>query len=616
MVTSQELRQKYIEFFKARGHKEIPSAPLVPENDPTTLFVSAGMQPMLPYLLGELHSLGTRIVDSQKCVRTADINEVGDNRHQTFFEMLGNWSFGDYFKKEQLPWIFEFLMEVASLDPNRFYVTVFAGDEKYNLPQDKESAEIWKELFAKQNIDSKDVTLGSLENASEVGMRGGRIFYYDQKKNWWSRYSTIDAMPEGEPGGPNSEMFYEFPETEHNSKYGKYCHPNCDCGRFLEIGNSVFMQYQKQADGSLKELPNKNVDYGGGLERLVMVRSNQFDVYQTDLFLPIIKKIEEMSGKKYTASPKEFRIIADHLRAAIFIIAGGVEPANKDRSYVLRRLIRRAALQLKRLSVTSLEFAGKEVAEAFIDLMSPIYPELESNRIKMIQIIEAEVRKFDQTLNKGIKEFNRLTTIDGRTAFDLFQTYGFPLELTRELAQEKGLKVDSAEFQKEFEKHQDLSRTASAGMFKGGLADHSEGVTKYHTATHLLHAALRQILGNHVEQKGSNLTAERLRFDFSQPEKLTEEQIKQVEDLVNEKIKENLPVTSEVVDKEAALQSGALAFFGDKYGNKVTVYRIGGYSNEICGGPHTTSTGQLGQFKIIKEESAGAGIRRVYATLS
>lgn len=634
-MTSGELREKYIDFFVKKGHKEIPSAPLVPENDPTTLFVSAGMQPMLPYLLGESHPLGTRIVDSQKCVRTADIDEVGDNRHQTFFEMLGNWSFGDYYKKEQLPWIFEFLMEFANLDPNRFYVTVFAGDEKYNLPEDKESTKIWKELFATKGINAKDVILGSLENAAEVGMQGGKIFYYDQRKNWWSRFSTIDAMPEGEPGGPNSEMFYEFTEIEHNPKYGKFCHPNCDCGRYLEIGNSVFMQYQKQADGSLKELPNKNVDYGGGLERLVMAKNNQFDVYQTDPFLPIIKKIEEISQKKYDEHKRDFRVIADHIKAAVFIAGDQIIPSNQGQGYILRRLIRRVARKGKALKINHLFI--HLLIDTVIDIYSQQYPGLKENSSFIQETLAKEEEKFqvplegiehfridleaaiEHGLNKKIKDVSMISSpgvVSGVYVYELFQTYGVPSDLSIEVIQELGLQFNQAEYDEAFRKHQELSRTASAGMFKGGLADHSEEVTKYHTATHLLHAALRQILGNHVQQKGSNLTVERLRFDFSNPEKLTEEQIKQLKELVNEKIKENLTVTSEVMDKDSALQSGALAFFGDKYGDKVTVYSAGDFSKEICGGPHVSSTKELGNFKIIKEESAGAGIRRIYATLS
>lgn len=628
-MTSKELRQKYLDFFKARGHKEIPSAPLVPENDPTTLFTSSGMQPMVPYLLGQKHPEGIRLVDSQPCFRAQDIEDVGNNRHTTLFEMLGNWSLGDYFKKEQLPWIFEFLIKEVGINPNKLYVSVFAGDEKYHIPKDTESANIWKELFVQQNIEAKEVDLGSLEHAAEIGTQGGRIFYYDQKKNWWSRVGSIEAMPAGEPGGPNSEMFYEFSEIEHDRKYGKYCHPNCDCGHFLEIGNSVFMEYQKQADGSLKELPNKNVDFGGGLERLVAVSNKDSDIFKIDLFWPIIEEFQKDSiGIKYGSDEqftKNLRIVADHLKASVFLIKNGVTPSNKLQGYVLRRLLRRAAAKMTSAPgpmPQTLSSLSKKVIDIYKD--TDYFSEHDKDLIA--PVIEEELNRFAKTLDRGLKEFNKLAEVNGKIAFDLFQTYGFPLELTEELAQEKGLKINREEFKEEFEKHKELSRTASAGMFKGGLADHSEITTKYHTATHLLHAALRQILGDHVEQKGSNITAERLRFDFSLPDKLTEEQIKQVEDLVNEKITENLSVTSETMTKDEALESGALGFFIEKYGNTVTVYTIGNpsipsghsgslFSKEICGGPHVEHTGQLGHFQIIKEESAGAGVRRIYATI-
>lgn len=624
-MTSQELRQKYLEFFKAKGHKEIPSASLVPENDPTTLFTSSGMQPMVPYLLGQKHPEGTRLVDSQPCFRAQDIEDVGDNRHTTLFEMLGNWSLGDYFKKEQLPWIFEFLIKEVGIDHNKLYITVFAGDEKYQIPKDTESANIWKELFAQQNIEAKEVDLGSLENAAEVGMQGGRIFYYDQKKNWWSRANSIDNMPAGEPGGPNSEMFYEFEEINHDPKYGKYCHPNCDCGRYVEIGNSVFMEYQKTTDGSLKELPNKNVDFGGGFERLLAASNKNPDMFKIDVLWPIIQTIEKVTHKNYSDSKSSMQVIADHLKAAIFLAHAGVLPGNKFQGYIMRRLIRRAVLKMRQLDIVPADVISP-VCQSIVDIYQETYLK-EAPINQFASIIGEEVKKFLQTLDRGLKEFNKLTDINGKIAFDLFQTYGFPLELTEELAQDKGLHIDHEEFGQEFEKHKELSRTASAGMFKGGLGEQSEEATKYHTATHLLHAALRQILGTHVQQKGSNITTERLRFDFSHPEKLTEEQIKQVEDLVNEKIKESLPVSMELMSKDEALQSGALGFFIEKYGDQVKVYTIGNpstpsgrsgspFSREICGGPHVENTNQLGKFTITKEESASAGVRRIYAVLS
>lgn len=581
-MTSDELRQKYLKFFEKKGHKIIPSASLVPEHDPSVLFTTAGMHPLVPYLLGQPHPAGKRLVNYQKCLRTDDIDEVGDAIHHTFFEMLGNWSLGDYWKQEAIAYSYEFLTKELQLEPERIYVTCFGGDK--DAPKDIESAEIWKSL----------------------GIPDERIYFYGKKENWWG--------PVGETGpcGPDTEIFYELPSQPCSPN----CQPSCNCGHFSEIWNDVFMQYNKTAEGKFEPLKQKNVDTGMGLERVLAVAQGLDDDYQTELFLPAIQKIEELSNLKYTDHLKEFRINADHLRAAVFIIADGVAPSNKERGYVLRRLIRRAALQLKRLDITDLKKAGLEIAEVFIQIMGPVYPELENNHTSIIQIIEVEINKFNQTLDRGLKEFNKLPEINGKIAFDLFQTYGFPLELTEELAAEKGFKIDPEEFRKEFEKHRELSRKLSAGMFKGGLGEQSEVTTKYHTATHLLHAALRQILGEHVQQKGSNITTERLRFDFSHPEKLTEEQLKQVENLVNQKIKENLPVSDEEMDKEDALKCGALGFFTEKYGDRVRVYSISDFSKEICGGPHIKNTGELGAFKIIKEESAGAGIRRIYAILS
>lgn len=581
-MTSGELRKKYLKFFESRGHKVIPSASLVPENDPSVLFTTAGMHPLVPHLLGQPHLAGKRLTNVQKCVRTDDIDEVGDAIHHTFFEMLGNWSLGDYWKKEAITWSYEFLTQELKLDPNRLYVTCFSGDE--DAPKDTESAETWESL----------------------GIPKERIFFYGKKENWWG--------PVGETGpcGPDTEMFYEFP----GKPCGPNCQPSCNCGHFSEIWNDVFMQYNKTKEGKFEPLKQRNVDTGMGLERALAVANGLDDDYQTDLFAPIIETIVQVTGKKYEENKKEFRIIADHLRAAVFIIADGVEPSNKERGYVLRRLIRRSVVQLKKLGVKPLKDAGKEIAEAVINLMKGAYHELEKNYPHIIQTLENEIKKFNQTLEKGLNEFNKLSSINGKIAFDLFQTYGFPLELTEELVAEKGFKIDPEEFRKEFEKHKELSRAASAGMFKGGLGEQSEITTKYHTATHLLHTALRKTVGTHVAQKGSNITSERLRFDFSHPEKLTDEQLKEVEDLVNQKIKENLPVSFEEMNKEDALNCGALGFFTEKYGDRVRVYSISEFSKEICGGPHANSTGELGTFKITKEESAGAGIRRIYAILN
>ncbi len=580
-MTSADVRRKFIEFYKARGHAEMPSAPLVPENDPTTLFTSSGMQPLVPNLLGQPHPLGTRIVDSQKCFRAQDIEEVGDNRHTTFFEMLGNWSLGDYFKKEQLPWVWEFLIKELGLAKERLYVSVLKGDE--------ESVNIWKKL----------------------GVAEEKIFPYGVEKNWWSRSGEPDKMPTGEPGGPDSEVFFDFGAELGLHDRAWPCHPNCDCGRFMEIANSVFMQYRKRQDGSLEELPNKNVDFGGGLERLVAATEDTPDVFDTDLFIPIIDVIERVANKKYKERAQEMRILADHMKAAVMMIADGVEPSNKMQGYVLRRLIRRAMLYGRNLGFD----AWGELVDPVVMIYYEAYPEVSKNVDRIRQFLSEEALRFGRMLERGLREIEKVTAIDGKTAFFLYESYGFPWEMTEEIALQRKQHIDHAQFEEEFKKHQELSRTAAKGMFKGGLADQSEKTTKLHTATHLLHVALRNILGDHVQQKGSNITAERLRFDFSHPDKLTKEEIEGIEGLVNDKIKENLPVSFDVMTYEEAIKVGALAFFGERYPEKVNVYTMGAFSREICGGPHVPATGQLGTFKIIKEESAGAGVRRIYAVV-
>lgn len=643
-MNSKEIRQKYLDFFAKRGHAVIPSASLVPENDPTTLFTSSGMQPLVPYLLGEPHPLGKRLVDSQKSFRTDDIEEVGDNRHDTFFEMLGNWSLGDYFKKEQLAWFFEFLTsktEGVGLDPKRLYVSVFVGDEKNNVPRDNEAVQIWKEIFARFGIEAKDVELITEAQGGELGMQGGRIFYYEAKKNWWSRSGGPDKMPPGEPGGPDSEVFYDFfPELGEKCLmpgFGKYCHPNCDCGRFMEVGNSVFMEYQKQPDGTFKKLPQQNVDFGGGLERISAAAISSPDIFCTDLFQPAIQVLEAASGKNYQATEdksilKSFRIVADHLRAATFMLAAGVLPANKERGYILRRLLRRAVIHGRQLANNgSGDWLGK-VIEAYIEHFGIIYSELKENRTQILEAAKTEQDKFAQTLDKGLKEFEHRIgagKVTGKDAFDLYQSYGFPWELTEEIVKQRGLEVDRSEFQNEFLKHQELSRTASAGAFKGGLADASEQVTRLHTTHHLLLKALQIVLGGHVKQRGSNITGERLRIDFSHTAKMTEEEKKKVEEIVNQKIAEDLPVTRSVLDKNEAEKLGAEHEFGQKYPDKVSVYSVGpkdamqdnpkfaeAYSIEFCGGPHVTHTGEIkGTFKIQKEEAVAAGIRRIKGVL-
>ncbi len=632
-MTTNELRQKYLDFFSTRGgkldHTAISSASLIPENDPTTLFTGSGMQPMVPYLLGEKHPQGTRITDSQKCFRAVDMDEVGDNRHTTFFEMLGNWSLGDYFKKEQIEWMFEFLTSEIGIDPSRLYITCFIGDEKNDIPKDEESAKIWQDLFATKNI-----TAGIVDDAGENGMQGGRIFYYSAKKNWWSRTGVPENMPEGEPGGPDSEMFWDFGEHLGLHKKSEWkdepCHPNCDCGRFVEIGNNVFMQYKKVANG-FEKLAQPNVDFGGGLERMGMALLDNPDIFALDIFENAKNTIEELSGKKYGVDKKEtyaYRVILDHLRAATFLIADGAIPSNKDQGYFTRRLIRRAVRFGNDLGVG--ELFTKHIAESYIDLYQDIYPDLLEKKALILGELKKEEEKFSKTLEKGMKEFRTIieTRINGvsvdkklasHSVFTLYTTYGFPIELIIELAKEKGLEVDIGAFERDMKKHQELSRSGAEQKFKGGLADHGEMSTKYHTATHLLHSALRKVLGDHVAQKGSNITAERLRFDFTHPDKMTPEQIQAVEKIVNDAIEKDLPVSLEEMTVEEAKAKGAIGLFGDKYGDRVKVYTIGADDNyvsrEICGGPHVEHIGNLGHFVIKKEESSSAGIRRIKAVL-
>lgn len=604
-MKSAEIRKRFLSFYSDRGHVLIPSASLVPENDPSTLFTSSGMQPLIPYLLGQPHPSGKRLVDCQKAFRSGDIEEVGDNRHQTFFEMLGNWSLGDYFKKEQLPWIFEFLTQNLGLDPQRLYVTVFEGTG--NVPKDEESVGIWKDIFSGMRINARI---------------GERIFLYPASKNWWSRSGEPDKMPPGEPGGPDSEVFYDFGADlklhEKSSFAETKCHPNCDCGRYLEIANSVFMQYQKMTDGSLAELPQKNVDFGGGLERMTAAAQNLPDVFATDCFSPIIQVLESLSKKTYLSNSENTRsmqIIADHARGSVMMMADGVLPGNKQQGYVLRRLVRRLLLYGRNLGLVSdWKYIGKLV-DPVLEIYSSTYGELVGKSAGIKQILEEEAVRFGKTLEKGLREIDKIPRITGSTAFKLYETYGFPWEMTEEIARQKGQNPHKSAFEKEFKKHQELSRTAAAGMFKGGLADHSEQVTMLHTATHLMHQALRNVLGNHVAQKGSNITSERLRFDFSHSVKLTPGQLNEITAIVNDRIHEDLPVVYTVMSYEQAIQQNALAFFGERYPETVKVYSVGTFSKEICGGPHVERTGVLGEFTIIKEESAGSGIRRIYATV-
>ncbi len=612
-MTANDVREKYLKFFEKKGHKIIAPAPLIPENDSTTLFTSSGMQPLVPYLMGEPHPEGTRLTDSQPSLRIQDIEEVGDNRHTTFFEMLGNWSLGDYFKTEQLEWIFTFLTnkeEGLGLDPKRLYVTVFEGDSE--VEKDYTSIGIWKEIFNSVGLTAEE---------------GKRIFAYAAKKNWWSRSGTPPEMPAGEIGGPDSEIFYDFGEDlklhENSPWKGEPCHPNCDCGRFLEIGNSVFIQYKKNTDGTLSELHQKNVDFGGGLERLTAASINNRDIFETDLFKPIVEKIQDITGKSYSDPENKvaMQVIADHLKAAVFLVKSGVLPSNKQQGYVLRRLIRRAAVKTRKI-IGNLNdpLVLNAVIAVIVEIYKGIY--FEGNETTNIQkIVAEEISKFALTIEKGLKELEKVDLVTGKVAFDVYQTYGFPPEVAAEILSEKGLSFNKEDFQKEFTKHQEISRTASAGMFKGGLADQSEETTKLHTVTHLLHASLRHVLGNHVQQKGSNITSERLRFDFTHQEKMSADEIKKVEDMVNAEIAKKLPVSYEVKTLAEALKEGALAFFGEKYGDMVKVYTIGDpkgdwFSKEVCGGPHVTNLEVIGHVTIKKEESVGSGVRRIYAQIA
>jgi alanyl-tRNA synthetase len=627
-MTASELRRKYLDFFKRNGHAVIPSASLIPENDSTTLFISSGMQPMVPYLMGEKHPLGIRICDFQKSFRIVDIEEVGDGRHNTFFEMLGNWSLGDYFKKEQLPWIYSFLINEVGLSADKLYATVFRGEEGIGVPKDSDSVQILKNIFKKYKINAKDVDF-----AERDGMQEGRIFYYPAEKNWWSRSGIPEKMPIGEIGGSDSEIFYDFGaelKKHENSQWKDLpCHVNCDCGRFIEIGNSVFMEYKKTEKG-FEKLAQQNVDFGGGLERITMASQNTDDIFKTDLFLNIIKKIEQLSRKNYSDDKKSFEIVADHLRAATFIIGDsrGIAPSNIGQGYIIRRLIRRAIRFGKILGIKE-NLWTKEIAKIIIEDYENVYNELSDNSNFIVKCLDAEEEKFGKTLDQGLKEFGKQAElsvkvgdiISGKDAFNLYQTYGFPIEVLVELANERNIKVDMSGFKKEVERHQELSRTASAGMFKGGLADNSEQAARYHTATHLLLASLRKILGDHIFQKGSNITAERMRFDFSHPQKIEQAKLKEIEDLVNSKIKEGLEVKLEEMPIEKARESGAMGVFGEKYGQTVRVYSIINketgeiFSKEMCGGPHVGDTSELGTFKIIKEEACSAGVRRIKAIL-
>lgn len=624
-MNTADIRRKYLEFFKSKSHTIIPRANLVPQEDPTTLFTGSGMQPLLPYLLGESHPAGSRVADSQPAFRAEDIDEVGDNRHTTFFEMLGNWSFGDYFKHEQIAWMFEFLTDIVGLDPEKLYVTCFIGAPEYGIEKDTEAAELWQKLFKAKGISSGIAELDSEANGYERGMKPGeRIFYYDGSKNWWNRGKTGPATtPVGDPCGPDSEMFFDF-GTPHNPEFGEHCHPNCDCGRFMEIGNNVFMAYRKEAEGKFVPLESKNIDHGSGLERIAAAAEGSGDMFRISVLWPIVKHLEELSGKSYDDEPLPMRIVADHLRAAVFLAVDGVVPSNTRQGYVMRRFLRRAIRQGLVLGLSD-NFLG-DITKLIASLYRDDYPEIAEREAEIVQVLMQEEKQFRHTLERGLKEFEKLTSeggkLNGNGIFVLSDTYGFPHELSLEEAEVRNVELSDnwkAEFDALLAEQKERSRTATAGQFKGGLAEHNDTTTKYHTATHLMYRALRNVLGDHVVQRGSNITNERMRFDFSHHAKMSPEEIKAVEDMVNDAIAKDYPVTWEEMNTKEAFGVGALGAFGDKYGDSVKVYTVGDkddwYSKEICGGPHVEHTGEIGKFKIKKEESSSAGVRRIKAVI-
>ena len=623
-MNASEIRQKFLEYQTSRGHQVIAPARLVLENDPTTLFTGSGMQPLLPYLLGEPHPAGQRLADSQPCLRLQDIEDVGDPRHTTVFEMLGNWSLGDYFKQEQIPAFFKFLTEVVGLDPHKIYVTCFIGNEKYGIPKDTESAEIWQRVFAEAGVQAEIAEIGSSEDGAKRGIKENEhIFFYDDHENWWSRGGGVETTPIGDPCGPDSEVFYDFGEDKQDvAKYGK-SHPASDGARFMEIGNQVFMQYKRNQDGTFSELTKKNIDFGAGLERIAAAAMDSFDVFETSLLKPIIIKLEAISGLSYADHTEEMRVIADHLRGAFLLSAQGLVPSNKQQGYALRRLIRRAVMKATNLGIDQ-DFLAQIVpiiAENYQDLSSEIL----TNRADALNVLIHEEQAFRRSIHRGLKELHKLKDqgLTGKELFMLQDTYGFPLELSLEEAKQNQISLSEnwqAEFQASLDEQRQRSQTASKGMFKGGLEDHGEASVKYHTATHLLLAALQKIVDPNIAQAGSNITSERLRFDFNLDRKLTDEEKKQIEDQINQWIEEDYPVSFAEYDKAYARDIlKAHGSFWEKYGDVVKVYTIGAaekpVSRELCGGPHVEHTGVLGHFKIKKEESSAAGIRRIKAIL-
>lgn len=633
-MDANQIRQKFLEFQVKNGHKVIQPAPLVLEGDPTTLFTGSGMQPLLPYLLGKEHPEGKLLTDSQPSLRLQDIEDVGDPRHTTVFEMLGNWSLGDYFKAEQIRNFFEFLTKTVGLDPNRIFVTCFIGNSKYGIPKDEEAAKIWQEVFEEAGIEAKIAEIGSAENGDQRGVKPGeRIFFYDDHENWWSRGGGCESTPIGDPCGPDSEVFYDFGEDKQDVKKYGLAHPASDGARFMEIGNQVFMQYRRNEDGTFSELKQKNVDFGGGLERIAAAAIDSFDVFKISLLKPIIDQLEVISGRSYENNTDEMRVIADHIRGAYLLAAQGLVPSNKTQGYAMRRLLRRAILRALDLGIATnfLSEIVPIVANIYADLPDSIL----THREFALDVMLREEKAFRQTLNKGLKELHKMARqpehdaskggfkLSGRDLFKLQDTYGFPMELSVEECYREGIELTS-DYVKEFEaalaEQRTRSQTASKGMFKGGLEDHGEQTIKYHTATHLLLAALQKLVSPDIMQRGSNTTAERLRFDFNLDHKMTDEEKKAVEDQVNTWIQADLPVVFDEYDKTYARDTlKAHGQFWDKYPEKLKVYTIGDFdhpiSREVCGGPHVEHTGVLGHFKIKKEESSSAGVRRIKAIL-
>lgn len=626
-MNAQEIRKAYLEFCQKNGHKIIKRASLILKDDPTTLFTGSGMQPLLPYLLGKKHPDGVRLTDSQTCLRAQDIDDVGDNRHTTFFEMLGNWSLGDYFKEQQIRQFFEFLTDVVGLDPSKIYVSCFIGNKKYNIPRDDESVKIWQKVFAEKGIDAKIVELDTAENGDKLGLQGGRIFFYNDKENWWSRGGGLDTTPIGDPCGPDSEVFYDFGEENHDASFGE-AHPASDSGRFMEIGNQVFMQYRRLEDGSFEPLEHKNVDFGGGLERIAAAKIDNPDVFQISLMKPIIEKIEEISGKKYDENTASMRVIADHLRSAAFLAVDGCAPSNKEQGYVMRKFIRRAMAKAFDLGIED-NFV-EQIIPVIVDIYAPDYQEVAEKGDEIVAVMVKEEKAFRRTLQKGLRELEKFSK-DGLTGVELFQlydTFGFPLELSTEEAVRRNISLSEnwqEEFNAKMKEQRERSQTASKGKFKGGLEGQTLEHRKLHTATHLMNAALHNMFEGQIAQKGSNINTDRLRFDFTFDRKLTDEEKKQIEDTVNEQISKGLEVSWAEYPTDYALNElKAIGVFGDKYGETVKVYTMKAegekpFSVEICGGPHVDNTRELAEggkkFKIVKEQSSSAGVRRIKAIL-